>query len=174
MNAKRAWTTLCMQSRDCKGAVYVEFLIAFLPILVLFSGLFQLGVAQTADLVTQHAAVTAARAAMVVLPDDPQYYDGIPENHIQGARLDDITSAAAMSLSAIDSAPRVQVNIPSKPGGTDNRPVVGEHDIVITQVKYTFPCRVPIGNLLVCGFGGEKTLTAEAAMPNQGTNESYQ
>lgn len=169
----RAQSTVLEGAGDSRGSVYLEFLIAFLPMLLLFSGLLQLSVLQIADLVTKHAAVTAARAAMVVLPDDPNYY-GIQENQIAGARLDDITTAAVASLSAIDPSPQVQVTFPSRPGGTDNRSSVGEHDVVLTQVHYTFPCRIPIGNLLVCGAAGEKTLMGEAAMPNQGTNEAYQ
>src|SRR5258708_36207326 len=89
---------------DRRGAVYVEFLIAFLPVLVFFSALFQLGMVQIADLVTEHAAVVAARAAIVILPDDAIYYDDVPENNLSGKdnrRRSDIEEAARMALSAI-------------------------------------------------------------------------
>lgn len=158
---------------DQSGAVYVEFLIAFMPLFVLFSGLFQLGMVEIADLVTRHAAVTAARAAIVVLPDNPMYYD-TKVNLIGGQRYDDIRSAAEMTIEAIDPSPRVEVRFPRVPGGTEYVESVGPHDIVHAQVRYQYACRVPIGNLLVCGPSRVKTLVAESAMPNQGANEEYE
>lgn len=58
------------------GAVYVEFLLAFFPVLVTFLGLIQLSSILCARLVVQHAASRAARAAVVVLDDDPERYGG--------------------------------------------------------------------------------------------------
>ncbi len=159
--------------RDRSGAVYVEFLIAFLPVFLFFSGLFQLGMIEIADLVTQHAAVTAARAAVVVLPDDPAYYD-TEVDEIGGERYGDIRAAAVMTLQAIDPSPRVDVCFPSSAGGTHYLERVEPHAVVYAQVHYQYACRVPIGNLLVCGAGGAKTLVAESAMPNQGANEEYE
>lgn len=60
--------------RDTRGAVYVEFLVAIMPVLIFFFGLLQLALIYTAQLVVQHAAARAARAAVVVLDDDPQNY----------------------------------------------------------------------------------------------------
>lgn len=61
---------------DTGGAVYVEFLLAFIPLFFLFLGMVQMGLMYGADLAVRHAAVNAARAAMVVIDDDPQGYDG--------------------------------------------------------------------------------------------------
>jgi hypothetical protein len=53
----------------------IEFIIAFVPIFVLFLGSVQLALLSVARLVVQHAAVAGARTASVVLDDDPRYYD---------------------------------------------------------------------------------------------------
>lgn len=60
---------------DEDGAAYVEFLIAFMPFLFMFLGMVQMALMYAADLVVQHAASRAARAAIVVLDDDPRRYD---------------------------------------------------------------------------------------------------
>jgi Flp pilus assembly protein TadG len=159
--------------RDARGAVYVEFLIAFLPLYVFFSALVQLTVLQTADIVTKHAATTAARAAVVVLPDDPKYYSGTELNHAEGQRMSDIQLAATIPLTAIDSDPKVQVTFPSSATGTDNRTVFGTHDTIYVRVAYTYPCSIPIGNVLACGPSSTKQLVGVAAMPNQGANFEY-
>ncbi len=61
--------------RSTGGAVYVEFLLAFIPLFFMFLGMLQMGLLYGASLVVQHSANVAARAAMVVMDDDPQYYD---------------------------------------------------------------------------------------------------
>ena len=61
---------------DERGAAYVEFLVSFLPLFLMFMGMVQISLAFAGDLVVQHAAVRAARAAAVVLDDDPERYDG--------------------------------------------------------------------------------------------------
>lgn len=62
-------------AKDTGGAVYVEFILSFIPLLFLFLGIVQMGMLYAASLVVQHAAVTATRAAAVVLDDDPDDYD---------------------------------------------------------------------------------------------------
>ena len=58
------------------GAVYVELLIVFLPVFCFFLLILQFGLLQAGRLGVRHAAATAARAAVVVLDDDPVRYDG--------------------------------------------------------------------------------------------------
>jgi Flp pilus assembly protein TadG len=158
---------------DTRGVVYVEFIFAFLPIFLLFCGLFQLGMVQLADLVTKHAAEVATRAAIVVLPDDPNFYGGAALNHPVGARLTDITTATTETLQAIDPKPQVTLTFPSTAGGSDSRDAFGMWDLVRVQVHYTYPCRIPIGALLVCGADAKKTLVGESVMMNQGCNLPY-
>lgn len=60
---------------DGRGAVYVETIICFLPVFILFLGVVQLSFIASAKLVVRHAAVMGARSAIVVLEDDdPERY----------------------------------------------------------------------------------------------------
>lgn len=73
-------------ARDERGAVYVEFLIAFMPLFFLFLGICQLALLATARLVVQHAVLTGARTAIVVLEDEPSRYDGARRGVLSGGR----------------------------------------------------------------------------------------
>ena len=77
---------------DTSAAAYVEFLLAFVPLFVLFMGIVQLALLFGARLLVEHAAFRATRAAAVVLDDDPRYYDGEPRLDVEGrgARASDI------------------------------------------------------------------------------------
>jgi Flp pilus assembly protein TadG len=96
--------------------VYVEMLIVTPPLLLLFLGLTQLALVFAAELLVQHAAARAVRAAIVVLPDDAEGadYAGDPLNSVgsgeglaayraapAGGRLDAIRKAARLTLSPI-------------------------------------------------------------------------
>lgn len=60
---------------ETSGVVYAEFLMAFTPFFLLFLGTIQIAFIATGSIVVQTAASKAARAAMVVLPDDPFFYE---------------------------------------------------------------------------------------------------
>ncbi len=64
--------------KDEGGAVYAEFLIAFPPMLLMFLAMLQLALMYSARLAVRHAAYRAARAAIVVIPDDPDRHGGEP------------------------------------------------------------------------------------------------
>jgi hypothetical protein len=149
------------------GAVYVEFLIAFLPLFIFFLSLCQLAYVQAAHIVVQHAAVMATRGAAVVLPDDPQFYDGETVNSATGKRLEDIERAAKIPLKAAvpDGNPDFTISFP---GGE----TVERTGLVQVKVELDYPCRVPIGALLVCGSSTKK-LTGISAFPNQGAGFEY-
>lgn len=84
-------------SNDERGAAYVEFLIAFIPLFIMFLGMVQMSLMYAGDLVVQHAASRAARAAVVVLDDDPQYYDGAERRTVSSSGF----SSSEEGLSAI-------------------------------------------------------------------------
>ncbi len=93
---------------DTRGAVYVEFILAFMPIFILFLAICQFSLLVVARLVVSHAAVSAARSAIVVLEDDPKYYGGASRGTIssnsgnqQGARMTTIRSAATEPLKVL-------------------------------------------------------------------------
>ena len=65
-----------------RGAVYVEFLIVFMPLFFLFLAVCQFALLAAARLVVQHAALSGARSAIVVLEDDPSHYGGAPRGSL--------------------------------------------------------------------------------------------
>jgi TadE-like protein len=54
---------------DQRGAVFVEFIICFIPMFVFFLGITQLAFSYATKIVVQHAASKAVRAAMVSEPE---------------------------------------------------------------------------------------------------------
>ncbi|MGB5547931.1 MAG: hypothetical protein WBM74_15255, partial [Polyangiales bacterium] len=64
---------------DRRGVVFLELLIAFVPMWTFFLCVLQLAFVAQANLMVKHSADAAARAAVVVLPDDPNEYGGEPE-----------------------------------------------------------------------------------------------
>jgi Flp pilus assembly protein TadG len=171
VNAKQTKKDL---RHDARGAVYVEFLIVFLPLFVLFMSLVQFAFVEVANLVTKHAAVTAVRAAIVVLPDDPAYYEKAPINKPTGGRKDAIEAAAKARLMAVAVLPSVEVKFPVAPGATDEKTQYAQDDIVRVRVEFDYKCGIPIGARFVCDLLTQhKKLKAEAAMPMQGAGYEY-
>jgi hypothetical protein len=144
------------ESREA-GAAYVEFLVVAPPLLLLFLGLAQLGLVFGAELLVQHAAARAARAAIVVLPDDAEGadYAGDPLNSlgagegldayraaVAGGRLDAIRKAARLTLAPIaptfDSLASGSVADALSGGGTIST-VVGLLGFTAWTVAVTFP-----------------------------------
>jgi hypothetical protein len=70
----RRVTGTARQRRSRRGAVYVEVIVAIIPVMMFFFGLLQLAMIFSAHLVVRHAAERAARSAVVVLDDDPELY----------------------------------------------------------------------------------------------------
>lgn len=163
-----------MRRRGNTGAVYVEFLIVFLPLFVLFMSLVQLAFVSVANLVTKHAAVTACRAAIVVLPDDPAFYGNVPVNKVDGERKAAILAAARTRLMAVSTFPLVELRFPTSPGGGDDKGAFQQDDTVRVHLVFDYPCKIPIGSRFVCKFLTlHKKLEAEAAMPLQGAGYEY-
>jgi hypothetical protein len=73
---------------DCRGVVYLEFILAFVPVFTLCLGIVQLALLSVAQLVVQHAAVAATRSAVVVLEDDPKRHGGTPRRDVSDRGLD--------------------------------------------------------------------------------------
>jgi len=65
--------------QDRRGVVFLEFLVAFVPVWTFFLCVVQLAFITHANLMVKHAADAAARSAVVVLPDDPNEYGGEPK-----------------------------------------------------------------------------------------------
>ena len=152
-------------SRDTQGAVYVEFLATFLPITVVFLGLAQSAGMYSAKLITAHAAVTGARAAAVVLPDDPKYYDS-DVGSVSGKRKADIEKAVGMVLRANGSIIDYQVEVLGSGGQEKSQFGQGGYENATVRVKSLYMCSLSVASWVVCGsFAGITTLEAEATMP---------
>jgi hypothetical protein len=88
---------------NVRGAVFVEFLIAFLPVYVFFLCVVQLGLLFSVRLVTEHAAVNGARALAVVGGDEPKRYSNEKINQLLqgGERLKVVRSAVILTLAPL-------------------------------------------------------------------------
>ena len=148
------------------GAVFVELLIAFLPVYVFFLCLLQLTILFAVRLMTEHAATSAARAAAVVIGDDGRY--GSEKLHELsaggGARFEAVRNAALIALSPMILSGAVQhakVVFPpeNKPGGTKQSGVVKYKPMqddrvskVRVRVEVNAACRIGLANLIACGY----------------------
>lgn len=66
-----------LQKRRTRGAIYVEVLVAIIPVLIFFFGLLQLAMLYSAKLIVRHAAWRAVRSAVVILEDDPERFNRV-------------------------------------------------------------------------------------------------
>ncbi len=89
---------------DQSGVVFLEFLIAFVPVWTFFLCVVQLSFIAHADLMVKHSADSAARSAVVVLPDDPNEYGGEPEMSVGRNRV--TASDIGRALGRVGSALR--------------------------------------------------------------------
>ncbi len=181
-----------------EGAVFVEFLICFLPVYVFFLCLLQLGVLFAVRLLVEHAAISAARAAAVVIGDDPRRYGGEPLHRIDsehGRRQQSVRSAALLALAPLIANGTIQgvrVEFPpaEQPGGRARRgPVVFSplEPLAVSKVRVRVEvdaaCRIGFANRIACPLlgGGLRSLIgapalsigAEAFYPYQGARYAY-
>jgi len=150
------------QLRATQGAVYIEYLIALLPVLLSALVIWQLLELWMGELMVRRAASVAVRAAAVVLPDDPAFYDGAPLHRFTGLRKTDIELSAALVLAASPQfveKPKVTVIISAS------------ENYVTARVTAPFEC-FSGGLGLVCG-GTRRQLTAAATYPYQGAQYEY-
>lgn len=187
---------------DDRGAVFVEFLIAFMPVYVFFLCLVQLSLLFTVRLATEHAAVNAARAAAVVIGDDPQRYGGERMHEIiegRGERYAAVHNAALLTLAPfVLNGTVLGVDVlfppPDKPGADGRKgPLhflpMGTHDVekVRVRVEVDTACRIGFANRVTCpllSLGSRPRLhvqldlptilvRAEAVYPYQGARYAY-
>jgi hypothetical protein len=182
--------------RDRRGAVFVEFLIAFLPVQVFFLCLIQSAILYSVRLLTEHAAVNGARAAAVVIGDNRAFYANEVENTLpeRGRRRDDVEDAvkltlAPMILNGLIQSVEVmypdpaQTNGPNRPGAIRFNPM-GPQSVekVRIRVQVESACRIGFASMIVCpslaaeltGFlVPTRTVRAEAIFPYQGASYAY-
>jgi hypothetical protein len=187
--------------RGTEGAVFVEFLIAFLPVFTMFLCLLQLALLFSVRLVVDHAAANTARAAAVVIGDDPETYGEpgkMPKHNLPkgSERFKTIRRAAILSLApfiADGTINDVRISFlpPGQPGG---KPLpqppsfspINMQDVAKIRVRLEVEaaCKMPIANRITCGkwiwgfyvptvFNPSKTFLAEAVYPYQGARYEY-
>ncbi|MCA9594452.1 MAG: hypothetical protein KC776_14105 [Myxococcales bacterium] len=152
-------------SRGTKGAVYVEFLIVFWPIFLTFWVLTQAAGLYSAKLIVMHSAVTGARAAAVVIPDDPKNYGGEEMNKLTSKRRQAIERAVAIPQLASLSLGMSEVEFPN---GTS----YGPGSTVVVHVKTPYYCELPIAKWFVC-IAGTRILEGRASMPVHAATYEY-
>jgi len=171
--------------------MYVELLFVILPFMGLILGLCQTALLYVGSLAVQRSASVAARAAMVVLDDDPKRY-GTGRNSYSGARKRDIELAASFPLLAIETAPlSADGSVGDALSVWSNNPLLKNGGIgkargltvqvsgggkrgskVRAYVKYEFPCVIPFARIFMCG-GKSLTLEAQSTLPNQASDYKY-
>jgi Flp pilus assembly protein TadG len=146
------------------GAVYVEFIIAIVPMLTLFWGLLQINGLLLADLVVRHAAVNAARAAVVC--DSDEHTRG------QAGAEECALEAASATTKSVKSIRAVSVTVEGA-SESGNAPVTA-------TVSADYYCQVPLVSRLACALvRGDRsslaiaTLKRKATLPNQGHYYKY-
>jgi len=155
---------LVLLKRDQRGAVFVEHIIAYIPVMFFFMATWQLMELCAGHLILKRAASAAARAAVVVLPDDPAYYDKVAKDSFTGKRKEDIEFAAALILSTSPHfSTDVKVDVQSSLKG-------GEP--LTATVKAKFFCFAGWVSL-VCGPTGVREMTAKSSYAYQGAPYSY-
>lgn len=161
-----------------RGAVYIEYLLACIPVVAFFVATWQFIDLAAADLVLRRAASAAARAAVVVLPDDPHFYDDVAVDRFEGKRREDIELAAAMILGTM-CIPNVLAvrsqfrGFEVRVGGPDGSSAELEMWAPLTAtVTATFECGLGWASI-VCG-GSERELTAKATYAYQGAKYRYE
>ncbi len=159
--------------KDKRGAVYVEFLGAFFPIFFGFWCLMQSVGIYAGKLVTMNAAYLGARAAAVVLPDDPKTYDKAGIGEVKGKRKEAIERAVQMGLGGNRSLlwPLAQVTLRGADGKEKKK--FNRDEVVIVRVEVPYRCRLPVADKVICGFSGMTTVAAEAKMVVHGADYVY-
>jgi hypothetical protein len=149
---------------DCRGAIFVETLIAYAPVLYLFFATWQIAELCAANLIVRRATSAAARAAVVVLPDDPVFYDGVAVHSFSGKRRDAVRMAAGLILAA---SPQISDDFQVDVAGTGQAGTP-------TKVAVTATFRCAGGWLsLVCGAGGQRRISATTTQAYHGASYQY-
>ncbi len=150
-------------ARDEKGAVYVEFLIAFLPVLVFFLCLLQLALLFTTKLYVEHASVVAARSAAVMFGDDPQFHENSEQNKLTDQRMEAVRRAAVLTLAPLIldgtiSRIRIVYPNPNEPDGKDmlsgkNIAPMSDSSVQLVRVRVEAAtrCKIAFADRIACG-----------------------
>jgi hypothetical protein len=165
-----------------EGAVYVEFLIAFFPILILFVGLLQLQAVFLTRLFVSRAAFAAARAAAVYVPRPDEQGKVTHEISEQArAAVDDAVMLAAAPVLLrgwLGELPYVSFPSSADSSANSERTSFGDEkaSMVRARLLATYVCHMPPLDLLMCqSYQGRRVifLSAQASFPYQRADYQY-
>jgi hypothetical protein len=186
--------------KDARGAVYVEFLIAFMPVLMMFLSLWQISILYTTKIMVDHAASVAARCGAVIVAENPNKINdsggASTVNQLDKTRQDMIRRAAMIALMPrIIDGTVVGLDLfypePAKWNGPDamkdkNYPPMSNNSVqnFRVRVQATMTCKIAFAGQWMCGglgcspgqlIGGFPTMpvTGEAVYPYQGARYTY-
>ncbi len=158
-----------MDLSDARGAIFVELAIAIIPFLLFAMGIFQLTELYSAKILVDHAAMSAARSAITVFPDDPRFYGGEAPNR-EGARRTAavrMASLRAMAPFVLDGSLRsTSITFPDGVPRTRGAPLT-------VEVRATYVCRVMLVQRVVCSAGGTRQLVGRATLPSMAADYQY-
>jgi len=166
---------------DCGGAAYVEFLIAFFPILLLFVGILQLQLAYLTQFFVTRAAFAAARAAAVYIPRPDE--DGHVSNELSDQARAVVDEATMLAVTPVllrgwlRELPIVTFPDSNDPNTTGERTSFAEGpDMVRVRVFASYVCHLPPLDFVMCkSVEGQRIifLSSEATFPYQRASYQY-
>jgi Flp pilus assembly protein TadG len=144
---------------DKRGAVLVEFAVAFMPLMITFSAFVQLQQIATARIVTKHAAIVGARGAAVIsnkAHNTPDQKDG--------DNADEVKQGVEAALGPWKKT-MSNVNVKVDDTSTCEDP----YGMVSVTVTADYKCSVPFSSLFMCGAGRTHQFKPMVArFPHQG------
>jgi len=144
---------------DVRGAVLVEFVVAIVPILMMFFTFIQLSKVATARLIVKHATIIGARAAAVIANE----HENVPDQP-KGQNQKEIDAAVKNALGPWwyrrGGVMNVQVRVDDRSSKSD------PYGWVEVRVSAVYQCNVPMG-WIACR-GRSKLLEEAYRMPHQG------
>lgn len=151
--------------RGKRGAVYVELMIAFMPVFTFFLCLLQLALVFTARLFVEHTATTSARVAALTL-GNPE----AGENNMGAARPAMFTASrralvrksALLTLAPLildGTVDNVDIDFPNT-----GFPAMGDQTAPMLRLKVTaqVECKIMIANHIFCRGGLNPTIKLQA------------
>jgi uncharacterized membrane protein YgcG len=142
---------------DKRGAVLVEFVVAFVPLMTVFFVYVQLTQLAVARLLEKHSPVVGARPAAVYHNEKQNVPEMCGDNG--KAKVD---SAVTAALGHWSDRITTTTNITD----TSNRDSDGVYNLVTVKVNAVVRCRVPLGRLMCPG--GMAIFSDTKSMPHQG------
>lgn len=158
--ASRAVTRRRARARQ-RGAVWVEILIAILPLLGFILGILQLAEMMAGRMLLDHAAFAAARSASVMMGEDPKNGGGNPETIV---KLAAVRAVAPYALDGSFSKIGVSIEGGRKPLGSPGT----------VELTATYHCHVPLVWAVLCNGEGRREMRARASFASNAADYQYE